>query len=131
MFESKRARRSLALAELAAFDRGRYASKLGLNQEVLEKTLWGEFYFNLKEKKITKKPVGNMKPMFVAFVLENIWQVLPRSATPPDMRTSHSMLAARRRALRGSVGAGLQRSLESARRSRARSAAAGSLECIG
>ena len=84
----------------------RYANKLGLKQELLEKTLWGEFYFNPKEKKIMKKPVGTMKPMFVAFVLENIWQVRwPK-------RSGVSACCARR----SGASAGLQRGLEPARR---------------
>lgn len=31
-----------------------YASKLGINQEVLKRTLWGDFYLNTKTKRIMK-----------------------------------------------------------------------------
>ncbi|KAF6039040.1 EFTUD1 [Bugula neritina] len=31
-----------------------YADKLGLNKQVLRKTLWGDFYFNSKTKKVMK-----------------------------------------------------------------------------
>jgi ribosome assembly protein 1 len=53
-----------------------YARKLGVKREVLQKTLWGEYYFNSKTKKIYKKNFnGKMVPMFVQFVLNNIWEV--------------------------------------------------------
>lgn len=31
-----------------------YSAKLGLNKKVLSKTLWGDFYFNTKTKKVMK-----------------------------------------------------------------------------
>jgi ribosome assembly protein 1 len=53
-----------------------YAQKLGVKKEVLQKTLWGDFYFNPKTKKIHKSNVtGKLQPMFVQFVLNNIWEV--------------------------------------------------------
>lgn len=53
-----------------------YESKLGIKSEILKKTLWGEFYFNPKTKKIYKKnTTGKMIPMFAQFVLNNIWEV--------------------------------------------------------
>eukprot|EP00164_Ancoracysta_twista_P001011 GFYU01001320.1.p1 GENE.GFYU01001320.1~~GFYU01001320.1.p1 ORF type:complete len:1032 (+),score=360.14 GFYU01001320.1:92-3187(+) len=53
-----------------------YAKKMGVRKEVLQKTLWGDFYLNAKTKTIVKKNVsGKMRPMFVQFVLENIYQL--------------------------------------------------------
>jgi ribosome assembly protein 1 len=55
-----------------------YAKKLGFKEEVLQKCLWGEYYFDPKAKRVIlpKHLKGrNMKPMFVQFVLENIWAV--------------------------------------------------------
>eukprot|EP00873_Tetraselmis_striata_P038957 jgi/Tetstr1/459221/TSEL_000031.t1 len=52
------------------------AGKLGAKPEALRRALWGEYYFQAKEKKVTrKKPVaGKGQPMFVQFVLEPLWR---------------------------------------------------------
>jgi ribosome assembly protein 1 len=55
-----------------------YAKKLGFKEQVLQKCLWGEYYFDPKAKRVIlpKHLKGrNLKPMFVQFVLENIWAV--------------------------------------------------------
>ena len=31
-----------------------YSAKLGVKQEVLQKTLWGDYYINMKAKRILK-----------------------------------------------------------------------------
>lgn len=54
-----------------------YLAKLGFSQAVLGKTLWGDFYLDLKAKKIIPgkklKAGQNLKLMFVSLVLEQIW----------------------------------------------------------
>jgi ribosome assembly protein 1 len=55
-----------------------YAKKLGVNEALLNKYLWGGFYLDPKTKKIlAQKNLNgkNLKPLFVQFVLENIWAV--------------------------------------------------------
>ncbi|OQV14692.1 Elongation [Hypsibius exemplaris] len=53
-----------------------YSRKLGVSRSVLRKTLWGDFYLNVKEKKVMRGALAKGKrPLFVQFVLENIWQV--------------------------------------------------------
>ncbi|KAL6934050.1 related to Ribosome assembly protein 1 [Hanseniaspora guilliermondii] len=55
-----------------------YETKLGMNRDTLNKVLWGEYYFDAKNKKIlTKKTLKgrNIKPMFVSFILDNIWRI--------------------------------------------------------
>jgi ribosome assembly protein 1 len=52
-----------------------WAKKLGVQRATLRKTLWGDFYYHVKTKKIYKKPIGKSPPMFVQFVLNNIWEV--------------------------------------------------------
>ncbi|PRP80862.1 Elongation factor Tu GTP binding domain containing protein [Planoprotostelium fungivorum] len=53
-----------------------YAKKLGVKSSTLQKTLWGDYYFNPKTKKIHQKnTTGKLPPMFVAFALNNIWEV--------------------------------------------------------
>ena len=63
-----------------AFDLGSfariYSQKLGFSQRVLTKTLWGDFYLNLKAKKIMKGAMAKGKqPLFVQLILANIWSV--------------------------------------------------------
>lgn len=52
-----------------------YSNKLGIKPEILQKTLWGEYYFSPKAKKIYTKPRGDLVPMFVQFCLKNLWEV--------------------------------------------------------
>ncbi|XP_030832575.1 elongation factor-like GTPase 1 [Strongylocentrotus purpuratus] len=53
-----------------------YASKLGVRADVLRKTLWGDFYLHTKSKRIMKGAQAKAKkPLFVQFVLENIWSL--------------------------------------------------------
>lgn len=57
-----------------------YLAKLGFSQAVLSKTLWGDFYLDLKNKKIIpgkklKSNQGSLKPLFVTLILEQIWSL--------------------------------------------------------
>ena len=52
-----------------------YAKKWGMNEKKLAPLFWGDFYLNLKTKKISKKPIGNLKPIFVQYILELIYKV--------------------------------------------------------
>ncbi|ODV85396.1 hypothetical protein CANARDRAFT_198607 [[Candida] arabinofermentans NRRL YB-2248] len=55
-----------------------YEKKLGVKREILQKCLWGDFYFDPKTKKVisSKQLKGrNLKPLFVTFVLDNIWHI--------------------------------------------------------
>jgi ribosome assembly protein 1 len=55
-----------------------FASKLGLNENNLKKVLWGDYYLDPKTKRIIspKHLKGrNLKPLFVQFVLENLWSI--------------------------------------------------------
>ena len=49
------------------------SKKYNLKEEVLNKTLWGDFYLNSKEKKIMKGALSKArKPLFVTMVLDNL-----------------------------------------------------------
>ncbi|CAH1407872.1 unnamed protein product [Nezara viridula] len=51
-----------------------YATKFDLDEQHLKKCLWGDFYFNSKTKKILPGAQEKAKkPIFVQFVLDNIW----------------------------------------------------------
>jgi ribosome assembly protein 1 len=55
-----------------------YAAKLGIKEHKLRSVLWGDWFLDPKSKRVIgrKKAGGrNLKPMFVQFVLENIWRV--------------------------------------------------------
>ena len=69
-----------------------YTRKLGFKEDVLRKTLWGDYYINSKTKRICKgarvsdcthacislnhfSQDKGKKPLFVQFVLENLWTV--------------------------------------------------------
>lgn len=54
-----------------------YADRLGMNEAMLRKTLWGEYYLDAKNKRVVGYEAGKkrLKPMFVQFVLENLWAV--------------------------------------------------------
>lgn len=62
-----------------------YASKLGIATEKLEKVLWGDFYYSPKEKSYVKGAQEKAKkPMFVQFILENIWNLYDVVAVRKD-----------------------------------------------
>uniref|UniRef100_A0A8C5DI30 Elongation factor like GTPase 1 n=1 Tax=Gouania willdenowi TaxID=441366 RepID=A0A8C5DI30_GOUWI len=62
-----------------------YSQKMGVKEEVLMKTLWGDFYLNSKTKKIMKgAQAKGKKPLFVQLVLENIWTLYDAVVTRRD-----------------------------------------------
>jgi ribosome assembly protein 1 len=57
-----------------------YAAKLGIQEQKLRKVLWGDYYLDPKSKRVVgrKKAASlgkTLKPLFVQFVLDNIWRV--------------------------------------------------------
>ena len=55
-----------------------YADKLGIKEGKLRRVLWGDWFLDPKTKRVVgRKKLGgrNLKPLFVQFVLENIWRV--------------------------------------------------------
>lgn len=55
-----------------------YAKKLGMKEVNLRRVLWGDYYLDPKTKRVIgyKHLKGRaLKPLFVQFVLENIWAV--------------------------------------------------------
>ena len=55
-----------------------YADKLGVKEGNLRRALWGDWFLDPKTKRVVgrKKLAGRaLKPLFVQFVLENIWRV--------------------------------------------------------
>lgn len=63
-----------------------FAAKLGIKEANLRKVLWGDFYLDPKTKRVIsyKHLRGrNLKPLFVQFVLDNIWAVYDSIALNP------------------------------------------------
>ena len=53
------------------------AKKLKISKQTLSKTLWGDYYINMKQKMILKGAQNKAKkPLFVSMVLENLWSSL-------------------------------------------------------
>ncbi|GAA6034992.1 hypothetical protein JCM8097_002133 [Rhodosporidiobolus ruineniae] len=57
-----------------------YAKKLGMSEANLNKVLWGEWYLDPKTKRVLNRKKmeqsgRKLKPLFVQFILENIWAV--------------------------------------------------------
>ncbi|RIB02088.1 P-loop containing nucleoside triphosphate hydrolase protein [Gigaspora rosea] len=55
-----------------------YAAKLGIKESILCKVLWGDYYLDPKTRRFLQQKHlkgRQLKPMFVQFVLENIWAV--------------------------------------------------------
>ncbi|KAJ7935458.1 P-loop containing nucleoside triphosphate hydrolase protein [Mycena leptocephala] len=64
-----------------------FAIKLGLKEAKLRRVLWGDFYIDPKTKKVIsyKHLRGRaLKPLFVQFVLENIWAVYDAVVLNPN-----------------------------------------------
>ena len=66
-----------------------YASKLGIREANFKRVLWGDFYLDTKTKRVinNKQLKGrNLKPLFVQFILENIWAVYDAIILNPYVR---------------------------------------------
>ncbi|KAF5345545.1 hypothetical protein D9758_012021 [Tetrapyrgos nigripes] len=64
-----------------------YSAKLGIKEANLRRVLWGDFFLDPKSKKVIgyKHLRGRaLKPLFVQFVLENIWAVYDAVVLNPN-----------------------------------------------
>lgn len=60
--------------------------KLSINKDTLLRTLWGDYYFDSKRKRIFKGAQAKAKkPLFVQMVLENIWSAYETIAVKRDV----------------------------------------------
>ena len=65
-----------------------YAQKLGISESKLSNYMWGNFYLDSKQKSIVNQKAlkgRNLKPLFVQFILENIWLVYDTVLTSNDI----------------------------------------------
>ncbi|KAG2182081.1 hypothetical protein INT43_007008 [Umbelopsis isabellina] len=73
-----------------------YSKKLGFKEAALRKCLWGDFYFDPKSKRVIQQKHlkgRNLKPMFVQFVLDNIWAVYRNVIVEPDRERTEKIVA--------------------------------------
>ncbi|GAA5841396.1 hypothetical protein JCM9279_000637 [Rhodotorula babjevae] len=66
-----------------------YAAKLGLSEKALGRCLWGEWYLDPKSKRVLSRKKmeqsgKKLKPLFVQFVLDNIWAVYDSVSLNPN-----------------------------------------------
>ncbi|XP_012272329.1 elongation factor-like GTPase 1 [Orussus abietinus] len=70
-----------------------FSQKLGFSEKVLLKTLWGDFYFNGKTKRIMKGAQAKAKkPLFVQLILDNVWTLYETVAIRRDKERMLSMI---------------------------------------
>jgi len=72
-----------------------FSSKLGFSESVLRKTLWGDYFINMKAKKIMGGASAKAKkPLFVQLVLDNIWAVYEAVVLRKDKEKLEKIVAA-------------------------------------
>ena len=70
-----------------------FADKLGFSERVLMKTLWGDYYLNMKLKRILKGAQAKAKkPLFVQLILESIWTLYDNVLIRKDKEKIASMV---------------------------------------
>ncbi|KAI9282987.1 P-loop containing nucleoside triphosphate hydrolase protein [Umbelopsis sp. AD052] len=73
-----------------------YAKKLGFKESALRKCLWGDFYYDPKAKRVIQQKHlkgRNLKPMFVQFVLDNIWAVYQNVVVEPNRERTEKIVS--------------------------------------
>ena len=70
-----------------------FSDKLGFSEKVLLKTLWGDYYMNMKAKRIMKGAQEKAKkPLFVSLILDNIWALYDTVVVRKDREKMLSMV---------------------------------------
>lgn len=68
------------------------AKNFGFKKNAVKKFLWGEYYFDKKNKKITTKAKKEgQKPMFVQFILQNIFMIYEKIKYEKDLAMIEKM----------------------------------------
>ncbi|XP_015125815.1 elongation factor-like GTPase 1 isoform X2 [Diachasma alloeum] len=70
-----------------------FSEKLGFSEKVLLKTLWGDYYLNMKAKRIVKGAQEKAKkPLFVSLILDNLWMLYDTVVVRKDKEKMLSMV---------------------------------------
>ena len=71
-----------------------FSQKLGFSERVLQRTLWGDYFINMKAKKIMSGAAAKgKKPLFVSLVLENIWAMYDAVVVTKDKAKMEKMVS--------------------------------------
>lgn len=76
-----------------------YAQKLGIKEKNIRQFLWGNYYLDPKTKRVLTqkqhdKENRNLKPMFVQFVLDNVWSVYENTVEARNMDKVEKIISA-------------------------------------
>ncbi|WFD01413.1 Cytoplasmic GTPase/eEF2-like protein (ribosomal biogenesis) [Malassezia obtusa] len=76
-----------------------YGKKLGIKEQTIRQFLWGNYYLDPKTKRVlTQKQLDKekrtLKPMFVQFVLDNVWSVYENTVEQRNMEMVEKIIAA-------------------------------------
>ncbi len=67
--------------------------KLGVKPGLLAQHLWGDFVFNVKTLAVSRyTPESKAKPMFVAMILDPIWQIYEATVLEEDLQKVGKMV---------------------------------------
>jgi ribosome assembly protein 1 len=70
-----------------------WAGKLGVRRGLLQRHLWGDFVFNAKTLAVSRySQETKAKPMFVAMVLDPIWQLYEATVLEQDLDKAAKMI---------------------------------------
>lgn len=70
-----------------------WAGKLGVKRGLLARHLWGDFVFNPKTLAVSHfNPESKAKPMFVAMILDPIWQLYEVTVLDKDLEKAGKMI---------------------------------------
>lgn len=70
-----------------------WARKLGVKPGLLVRHLWGDFVFNVKTVAVSRyTPESKAKPMFVAMILDPIWQIYEATVLEEDLQKVGKMV---------------------------------------
>ena len=59
------------------------AEKLGMRPKVLQQLMWGQYYYNVKEKKVSKvPPTDSTQEMFVQYIMQPLVERYRKNFTP-------------------------------------------------
>ena len=70
-----------------------FAKKHGIKKEVMQKVLWGDYYLDKKTKKFcSKPPTEDSNPVFVDFIMKNIYKVYQVVTVDQDLPKIQKMV---------------------------------------
>ena len=70
-----------------------FANKYGTKRDIMQKVLWGDYYLDKKTKKFcTKPPNENSNPIFVDFIMKNIYKVYQVVTVDQDLEKIQKMV---------------------------------------